>query len=77
MPEDPRLTPAAAEDVEEALAFALGFDGRKRAHGADDLMARITAERLVKHLDRSGFVVMRKPPSRDLSQLQSGPNARP
>jgi hypothetical protein len=77
MPSDPRLTPAVAEDVEEALAFALRFDGRKRAHGGDELMARITAERLVKHLARSGFVVMRKPPSSDLSQLQRGPNAKP
>jgi hypothetical protein len=40
-------------------------------------MARITAERLVKHLDRSGFVVMRKPPFTDLSHLQTGPNAKP
>jgi hypothetical protein len=71
-PEDARLTPAAAEDVEETLAFALRFDGRKRAHGADELMAWITAKRLVKHLDRAGFVVMRKPPSSDLSRLQSG-----
>ena len=77
MSEDPRLIPAAAEDVEEALAFALRFDGRKRAHGGDELMARITAERLVEHLARSGFVVMRKPPSGDLSRLQSGPNAKP
>ena len=77
MPEDLRLIPAAAEDIEEALAFALRFDGRKRAHGGDELMARITAERLVKHLDRSGFVVMRKPPSGDLYGLQRGPNAKP
>ena len=46
MPADPRLIPATAEDIEEALAFALRFDGRKRAHGGDELMARITAERL-------------------------------
>ena len=28
----------------------------------DELMARITAERLIRHLERSGFVVMKKPP---------------
>jgi Holliday junction resolvase len=77
MPEDPRLTPAATEDVEQTLAFALRFDGRKRAHSGDELMARITAERLVKHLERSGFMVMRKPPSGDLSPLQGGATAKP
>jgi hypothetical protein len=30
-------------------------------HDADELMARITAERLVEHLERSGYVVMHKP----------------
>jgi hypothetical protein len=77
MPEEPRLTPVSADDLEQTLAFALRFDGRKRAHGADELMVRITAEHLVKHLDRSGFVVMRKPPFTDLSHLQTGPNAKP
>jgi hypothetical protein len=32
-------------------------------HDADDVMARITAERLVRHLDASGFVLMKKPPA--------------
>ena len=72
MPEDPRLTPASADDVKDTLAFALRFHGRKRTHTGDELMARVTAERLVKHLDQSGFVVMRKPPVGDLSRLQSG-----
>jgi hypothetical protein len=43
------------------ISFALRFNGRKRAHGADEIMARITAERLVEHLERSGYVVMCKP----------------
>ena len=29
-----------------------------------DMMARITAQRLVKHLERSGFVPVRRPPAR-------------
>lgn len=62
MPENPELRPATGEEVEETLAFALRFDGRKRAHQGDEFMARITAERLVAHLARSGFVVMKKPP---------------
>jgi len=31
-------------------------------HDADETMARITAERLVEHLERSGYVVVHKPP---------------
>jgi hypothetical protein len=35
MPDDrDRLPPATAEDVTDALAFALRFQGRKRAHNA-------------------------------------------
>ena len=60
MPED-ELRPATGEEIEEALAFALHFDGRKRVHHGDEFMARITAERLLGHLERSGFVVMKKP----------------
>jgi hypothetical protein len=63
MPEETQLRPATAEDIAEALAFALQFDGRKRVRQADDFMARITAQRLVEHLERSGFVLMRKPPT--------------
>jgi hypothetical protein len=56
------LTPATAEDVANALAFALRFSGRKRVHNADELMSSIVAKRLAEHLERSGFVVMKKPP---------------
>ena len=72
MPEEPRLTPATAEDLEQALAFALRFDGRKRTHTGDELMARITAEPLVKYLDRAGFVVMRRLASGDLQTRRRG-----
>jgi hypothetical protein len=77
MPEDPLLTPATVDDLRDTLAFALRFNGRKRTHTGDELMARITAEHLVKHLEQSGFVVMRKPPAGDLSGLQSGAKAKP
>lgn len=63
MPDAPPLRPALPDEIADALAFALRYDGRKRVHHADDLMARIAAERLVKHLERSGFVVMKKPPA--------------
>ena len=32
-----------------------------REHGADEIMANITVERLIEHLERSGYVVMCKP----------------
>jgi len=63
MSEETRLRPATPDEIQDALAFALRFQGRKRVHHADNMMAQITAERLVEHLERSGFVVMKKPPA--------------
>ncbi len=56
------LAPASPEDLASALAFALRFHGRKRTHNADEIMAEIVAKRLVEHLERAGFVVMKRPP---------------
>ena len=62
MPDDPgKLSPADPRDLEAALAFALRFQGRKRVHNADEIMAEIVAKRLVEHLERSGFVIMKRP----------------
>jgi hypothetical protein len=43
-------------------SFALKFEGRKRVHRADEYMAAIAAARVVRHLERAGFVVLKKPP---------------
>jgi hypothetical protein len=59
----PHLRPATPDEIADSLSFALQFEGRKRVHQADNAMARITADRLVRHLKRSGFVVMKKPPA--------------
>ena len=56
-----RLTPASPDDLVTALAFALRYQGRKRVHDADQIMAEIVARRLVEHLNRAGFVVMKRP----------------
>jgi hypothetical protein len=64
MTDTPPLTPATDNDIEQAIAFALRFDGRKRAYSGDEFMARNTAQRLVRHLELSGFVVMKKPPAK-------------
>ena len=63
MTTDSPLRPADPADVADALAYALRYDGRRRVHHADDAMARITAERLIRHLERAGFVLMRSEPS--------------
>jgi hypothetical protein len=63
------LTPASPDDIADTLAFALRFEGRKRTHDADDIMASLVAKRLVKHLERSGFVILTRPPSSGHSSL--------
>ena len=52
---------ASPEDVGQSLAFALLYSGRKRARDSETMMADIVAKRLVEHLNRSGFVVMKGP----------------
>lgn len=38
------------------------FQGRKRVHNANEIMAEIVAKRLVEHMGRAGFVVMKRAP---------------
>ncbi len=61
-PNTPNLRPATRDELMQSLSFALRFNGRQRVHDADEVMARINAERLVEHMERSGYVVMHKPP---------------
>ena len=72
MPDADHLTPASSEDLADALAFALRYSGRKRTHDAGEIMAAIVAKRLVEHLERSGFVVMKKPPIGGAPRLAAG-----
>jgi hypothetical protein len=62
-PDDEKLTPADPSDIADSIAFALLFSGRKRVHDSDKYMAAIVADRIVRHLERAGFVVMKKPPA--------------
>ena len=57
-----KLTPATPEDLANSLSFALRFEGRKSKHDSDRLNADIVAQRLVRYLDKAGYVVMKKPP---------------
>jgi hypothetical protein len=56
------LTAAKPAEIAEATAFALRYSGRKRVHDSAEIMASIVAKRLAEHLERSGFVVMKRPP---------------
>jgi hypothetical protein len=66
------LRPATSDEIEQALSYALRFDGKKRLRQAEEMMARITAERLVEHLERCGFVLLKKPPANALSTSHHG-----
>jgi len=66
------LTPASPEDLASVLAFALRFHGRRRTHDADEIMAEIVAKRLVEHLERAGFVVMKRSPAAGGAALGRG-----
>ena len=72
MPDANNLTPADPSDLAAALAFALRYQGRKRVHNADEIMAEIVAKRLVEHLERAVFVVMKRPPEIGAAALGRG-----
>ena len=54
------LMPADTHDVVSALAFALCHQARRRVRQEVEIMSEIVAKRLVEHLERSGFVVMKR-----------------
>jgi len=51
------LHPATVQEIKENLSFGLLYEGRKRAHHADNVMAEITVDRLVRHLERPGYLI--------------------
>jgi len=57
----PNLRSTTRDELTQSLSFALRFNGRKRVHTADEIMAQFTAERLVEYLERAGYMVMCKP----------------
>ena len=62
MQDEAHLTPADPDDLRQALAFALTFDGRKQFRPSGEMMAKITADHLARHLERCGFVVLKQAP---------------
>lgn len=65
IPLPPGLLTASPDEVADALAYALRYDerGKPRPSGGQ-LVASLAAEHLVKHLERSGFLVLKLPPAR-------------
>ena len=62
MPDDAdKLTPADPRDVKTCLSLCLTSGSRLARHQAGEVTAKVVAERLVAELERSGFVIMRKP----------------
>jgi hypothetical protein len=62
---DEPLHPATRDNIVGALSYALRFDERGKPYrAASEPMVAITAEVLVRYLERTGFVVMRRPPSK-------------
>ena len=58
---DDTLTPASPRDVEICLALALTSGSSLARNQAAEVTAAVVAERLVAQLEKSGFVIMRKP----------------
>jgi hypothetical protein len=69
---DQKLTAATPDDLAQSLSFALRFEGRKSQHDSDRLNADIVAKRLVRYLDKTGYVVMKKPPLGGHDQVMRG-----
>jgi hypothetical protein len=70
--QEQKLTLATADDLAQSLSFALRFEGRKSQHDSDRLNADIVAKRLVRYLDKAGYVVMKKPPLGGHDQVAQG-----
>jgi hypothetical protein len=60
-PTDKTLTPDSARDVEICLSMALTSGSSLARNQAAEVTAKVVAERLVAELERSGFVILRKP----------------
>ncbi len=71
MPDDNEpLHPADPANVLFALSCGLRFTATGKPHKlGHELASRLAAEMLLQHLDRSGFVVMRRPAKSSLDEI--------
>ncbi len=64
MPNDaPLLRPADRAGILHTLSYALRHGRTANRQDRDDLIARLAAEQVLEHLERSNYVVMQKPPA--------------
>ena len=61
MSNDDKLTPAEPPRCRDCALIRPTSWAKLRKYQAAETMAKLVAERLVEHLERSGFVIMRKP----------------
>lgn len=62
--DDPPLRPANRAEVLLSLSHLLRYGRTASQQERDDLVARLAAEQVLEHLERSNYVVMRGPPAR-------------
>jgi hypothetical protein len=58
------LTPAGREELFNSIEYSLRFDSRgKASNAARDLAVKVLAGRVLEHLERSNYIVMKGPPA--------------
>ena len=60
----PQVQPADHAKLLHSLSYALRCEQTASRQKRDDLIARLAAEQVLQHLERSNYVVMQKPPAR-------------
>jgi hypothetical protein len=64
-PLPPGLFEASPQELAEALSYALRYDERgKPRRSGGEMVASLAAEHLTEHLQRAGFVLLRRAPGR-------------
>jgi hypothetical protein len=64
-PLPPGLSEASPQELTDALSYALRYDERgKRRRSGGEMVASLAAEHPTEHLQRAGFVLLRRRPGR-------------
>ena len=69
-------TAITTDALDRRIMSALQFDGRRQFRTSSEMMAKITAEHLARHLERCGYAVMTRPARGDFSGIARGPGIR-
>jgi len=63
-PAERLISDAAPDEVLHALQFGMTYqNGKNRSRPANELAIKIVAQMIYEHLNLSGFVIKKKPPS--------------